>query len=404
MKRYLTSAVILALGVILATATGCAEYQQYSTAVPQSPGDLTAVVTIFADAPPALKATAQAIAIERYATAQAAESAIDQASAAEAVARATREVAEAAAQRQYVAMTADAQGTAQAHERDLEQKAVWATQQSANATQCAQATAQAVSVQLTQQAAAIEATAAEWGRQTTATAQEWEHRATGTAEAVSGAATATAQQAAYQATVTAAAWEDRRTATAESWGATAQVAHATMTRQAEKRESTMGAVRDFGIPFVLLLAVVGLGVLIWYGFRELANRPQVIERSILGDAQPLALKDGRGGWNLIDLDRQPGHVTRLLASGEAQAPRFRSAEQEERTTARDQVADAMTRPRLGGGHSAHQAPALAEPPSAAAPGLRSVRTLRRLDQAARLGVLPPGVADVIDADWQEVEE
>lgn len=137
----------------------------------------------------------------------------------------------------------------------------------------------------------------------------------------------------------------------------------------------------------------------------MANRPQVIERSILGDAQPLALKDGQGGWNLIDLDRQPGHVTRVLGSGETQAPQYRSAGQEERTTARDQTVDGLTRPRIGAGAGSRQPQeALPGPPQARPEGLAGVRVLRKLDQAGKAGLLPPGQIEAIEAVWEETED
>jgi len=86
-------------------------------------------------------------------------------------------------------------------------------------------------------------------------------------------------------------------------------------------------------------------------------------------------------------------------------PLLRSAGQEERTTARDQLTDLTTRPRLGSGHkgSTGGTPSvpLAPPPRPPAPGLRQVAILRRLDQAAAAGMLPPGVVATLQADWEE---
>jgi len=347
------------------------------------------------------KATAQAAVVARVGTAQAAEAAQAEAQAAREVAQATEDAAAAMAERQYVAMTADAQATQTAHERDLEQKRLWATQQAANATQCAQATQQAVSIQLTQQAASVQATAQAWALEQTATAEGWNRQGTATAQARAERATSTAEVVAWQVTSTAAAWDGRRTATAEAVGATAAAYQATATRAAEMREVTLGYGRDYGIPFVLLLALIGAVGLVVYGLRTLRERPVVIERSALGDAQPLAFRDGRGGWKLVDLDRQPGHVTRLLGSGETVAPQFREAGQEERTTARDQGVDGMTRPRLGGGHSGGREAELPGPPAARPDGLAGVRVLRRLDQAGTAGLLPPGQIEAIEAVWEE---
>jgi len=146
----------------------------------------------------------------------------------------------------------------------------------------------------------------------------------------------------------------------------------------------------------------GIGALIVYGIRQQARRPVVYPRSVLGDAEPMALQDGKGGWTFVDLDRQPGPALQLSSGGEVKAPLLRNASQEERTTARDQAVDAATRPKLGGGREA-RVPELPAPPQAPAPGLRSVRVLRRLDQAQRAGFLPPPLVESIQTDWEESE-
>jgi len=174
--------------------------------------------------------TAQAAALERYATALAFDSVAEQADA-------TRQAAEFQAQQRYAIITAEAQMTAEAHRREMEQQWQWATQQAANATQVAQATAQALAIEATRQALNAQATATERA-----------FIATSTADALNQAATATAQYKADLATATHAAWEARTTATAESWQATQMSNHATMTRQAEKREEVLGYGRDYGIP------------------------------------------------------------------------------------------------------------------------------------------------------------
>jgi hypothetical protein len=86
------------------------------------------------------------------------------------------------------------------------------------------------------------------------------------------------------------------------------------------------------------------------------------------------------------------------------APQFRSAGQEERTTARDQLVDATTRPRLGTGKRENEwslAMPVTPPPRPPAPGLRSVRVLRRLDQAGTAGFLPGPLLASLQADWEE---
>jgi len=106
---------------------------------------------------------------------------------------------------------------------------------------------------------------------------------------------------------------------------------------------------------------------------------------------------------LVDLDRQPSAALRLLPGGDVSAPVLRSAGQEERTTARDQALDGVSRPRLGSGHSS-QPVAMAEPPQARPEGLTGVRILRRLDQGVKTGLLPSGQMTAIEAMWEEVDD
>ena len=395
MKRPVMIGAVIVIVLLLLALTGCEEYQQYETAVPQSPAELTAVVTIFADAPEPLQQTAQAIALERYATRSAVE-----VGAAEAAAQATAQAAIYGA-------------TQVAMEVQAEQERLWATQQAANATQVAQATAQAFSMQLTADAVAIQATMEERAYQATATAEALSQQATATAEARNWEATqqaammtrqveATGTALALEATATRAAWEDRTTATAESHQATASVAQATMTRQAEKREAVLGYGRDYGIPLVLLVIAGSIGTLVVYGLRQYSQRPIVYPRNFLGDAEPMAVPVHGGGFTFVDLDRQPGPALTALPDGTVHAPQLRSAGQEERTTARDQLADMATRPRMGGGQKAGNMPALplAPPPTPPAPGLRSVQMLRRLDQAAKGGLIPGPLLASLAADWE----
>jgi hypothetical protein len=344
--------------------------------------------------------TAEAIGLQSYGTIQAAEAEAANAHVQMEIARATEQAAQAIRDHQVTLLTAEAQRTVDAHQRTIEAQNVWATQQSANATQVAEATARAIVVQATTEAQHVAATATERGYRATATQQTIDQRATTTAQAIAIAETATRQ-----------AWEARTTATAEAWEATRQAEHLMLTRQAEKREATLGAVRDFGVPFLLLLLVGGMGVLVAYGTRQIlqqmARRPIVYPRNFFGDADPMAVPDRDGGYTLVDLDRQPGHVTRVLSGGQVEAPQFRSAGQEERTTYRDQMVDGATRPRIGSGAQRTPPPALAAsqqaaPPRAPAPGLRSVRVLRRLDQAGRAGFLPPALLTSLEADWTEV--
>ena len=394
MTRRLVSfcaAPVLVAAILLLLITGCEEAQQgYDDPgyVP-SAGEMTRIATEWPDDDP-LKPTAQAVALERFATAQAHESAAEQA-------EATRQAAQDAAEREYVILTTEAQMTTEACQRTVEAQHIWATQQAANATQVAQATAQALAVQATTEA-----------RHTQATATERAYRATATRQVLDQWATATVQAVAMEATATRQEWEARVTATAESHRVTQAAYQATATRQAQKRDEILAYGRDYGIPLVLLALMGGLVFLIAYGVRQMAKRPQIIQRDVRGDAPLLVLEGPNGERDVMDLDRQPGHVTRLLSDGRVEAPQFRSAGQEERTTARDQMVDQATRPRPGAGRSSRssgQSSSLSAPPPPRppAPGLRSVRVLRRLDQAGRAGFLPGPLLASLQADW-EVEQ
>ena len=299
--------------------------------------------------------------------------------------RAQADVHRLAATRQAAAATSSAwdrylQATSAAHEREIQLTAVaYATQEA----RAAAATAQAMSIEATRAAYELEATRQQ---------EQWNREATATAQARADVATAQAWAAAMQAT-----------GTAQVVQATRDSHQATATRAAEIREENLGYARDYGLPllgFCLMVLVILAGV--WIA-REWRKRPIVYPRSLLGDAEPMAVRRHDGGYTLIDLDRQPGPVLQLLPSGDVDAPKLRSAGQEERTTARDQLLDATTRPRLGGGHSS-QAPVLPEPPQAAPEGLTGVRILRRLDQAPTAGLLPPGQVEAIEAVWREVED
>jgi hypothetical protein len=342
---------------------------------------------------PTLQPTLEAIALERYGTQSAME-----VRAAEAQAQATAEAAR-----------IQATLTALAAQREAQREA--ATLQAAEATARAEGTRQAIEFTREANREAMTATAQERDYRATVTRAAWEFEQTRQAVEGTRQAEATTGALAIQATATRAAWEGAQTATAESAGATRaaynatqEAYQATVTRQAQQRDEILAYGRDYGIPAVLLIVAGGIAGLIVYAIRQHAKRPVKLERDFRGDAQPLGLPLPGGGWQLVDMDRQPGPVLVALPSGEVAAPQLRSAGQEERTTARDQLTDLTTRPRLGGGHrGSGRTPALplTPPPRAPAPGLRSVAVLRRLDQAATAGMLPPGLVASLQTDWEE---
>jgi hypothetical protein len=361
--------------------TGCEEAarKMQTPGYAPSANELTRIANEWPEGDP-LKPTAQAVALERFATAQANESAAE-------AAAATQQAAQEQANRQYQIMTAEAQMTAEAHQREMEKRNQWATQQAANATEVADATAMAVAVEATREARHARATAQAEAAEATRTAQQ---------------AQATATERSARATMTRVVQETEQTATASA-------AQATRTHQEYQREQNLAAFRDYGLPVLIILVgglVVGVtGVVFLRWVQDYLSRPVQYERSLLGDFQPLAFRDGKGGWTLVDLDRQPGHATRILPSGEVEAPQVRSAGQEERTTARDQLSDMHTRPQIGSGKPSTPPPELPmeSPPRAPAPGLRSVRVLRKIEHVDQSGYLPRPLLESIETDW-EVEQ
>jgi hypothetical protein len=325
-----------------------------------------------------LDGTAQAIALERFATQSAAE-----VQASQAIAEATVQAVIAAA-------------TAQAAQQQLEQQWALGTVQAGQATAAAESTRQALAATATHQA---------WVVGVTATARSWE--ATATAQSRWDAATATAQARSDAATATHQARSDMLTATADSYQLTRVAYHATATRQAQEREEVLVYGRDFGIPLVLLVLVAALAYLIAYGIRWLSRRPVVYPRDFRGDAQPVAVPTPDGKFVFIDLDRQPGHITVIRPDGTVEVPQVRDPGQEERTTARDQLLDRDTRPLLGPGRRSGQPSTMPlTPPPSSPPGLQRVLQVRRLELLGpgKGNILPGNVIRAIEARLEESEE
>lgn len=310
--------------------------------------------------------------------------------------RARAEVDRQAATRQSAAATSAAwdrnvQATTAANDRHL-QATEAASRATAEAAAIVNATADARAVAATADARRIEET-----RQAVAIQATQEH------ERWTMAATSTAWASQYEATAQAEYDARRASATSEVIQATRQSHAATATRAAEKREETLGAARDFGLPMLGLALVLAAIIGIVWLVREWMNRPKVMQRSLLGDAEPVMVRGRDGRWMFLDMDRQPGPVIELLPEGGASAPQLRSPAQEERTTSRDQALDGVSRPRLGGGHSA-QPVAMAEPPQARPEGLQGVRILRSLSQASTAGLLSPPAVEAIEGVWAQPEE
>lgn len=301
---------------------------------------------------------------------------------------------------------------AQQAQADRERRTLAATQTAAQALQASESERRSLLATEAAQATERALRATEAAAQLAAT--ERAGQATAQAQATDRVIQATATERAYQATVMAQATESSlrvteravagiETRTAAEATGTRQSAMATATRRAEERDESMASLRDYGIPLVLLALAGGIIAAIIIGARWIAKRPVVYPRNLLGDADPLAFPQNDGGYALLDIDRQPGPVIRVSPDGKVEAPLLRNAGQEERTTARDQAVDGMSRPRFGGASNKSDTQTMlpmSPPPTPQIPGLRSIRVLRRGDQAVRAGALPPAQWEAIQADWE----
>ena len=268
----------------------------------------------------------------------------------------------------------------------------------------------------TAQAQAIAATRAAWEAEATrtawvATATAASHQATSTSQAQAVAATATATAWAATATADAIAWGQAATATRSAWEvdatttavyaaavATAQAAQAEQARLEAERARLTYPVRAYG-PWVLLFTAFIL--LIWAGYRmtkAAETRARAVPRDARGDAPILVLPLQGGGETVIDPDRSFGPA--LEVRGEVSQPQLAPPEYQAAITARDQAVDLVSRGLPGSGAS-H--PRRRLPPGFGG-GLRRVLVLRRLDQAAAGGVLPPPMVQALEADWRKVQE
>ncbi|WP_376791491.1 hypothetical protein [Thermoflexus sp.] len=258
------------------------------------------------------------------------------------------------------------------------------------------ATAVAGRATATAQAQAIAATRAAWEIQATRTA--WEATATAQARAQAMAATATAAAWSQSATATRSAWEVGATGTAvhAAAAATAQAAQAEQARLVAERERLTYPLRAYG-PWVMAFTMFFL--MAWAArrlVRAAENRIRAIPRDTRGDAPILVLPLQGGGEVIVDPDRSFGPA--LEIRGGVAQPQLAPPDYQAAVTARDQAVDLVNRGLPG------QAPRRRRLPPGFEGGLRRVMVLRRLDQAAMAGILPPPMAQALEADWRRVQE
>jgi len=397
-------AIFLLLAVIL--LTGCEEWENITPDAAQ----LTRIAVEFPEGP--TKDALQKTAVARYVAAEDARLRAEDARLAEQNAETERKAAEAERERQIIAMTAEAQAVADAREN-----AALATRQAINS----QATAQAVAIDATRQAQNLSAEA---------TAQAVRVAATATAQAVRVAATATAQAANATATVqaantTATARSANATGTATREAATATVqarldnaqatavqATAASVARLEERERITQPLLTFAPWLLGLLGVALLVILGFHGWRLFEDRARLVRRNP-DEGEPIMLITRE---RMALPMRQFGSYQDMTHRQERAPLLAPTVEAQEGTTMRQQTSNAIQARQLGrvteAKHGGTNHKVMILPPgkrsqsrtrAQSEPGLLGVQEMGALDEATAAGLLPPGLAEAIEAQWQEVE-
>jgi len=263
----------------------------------------------------------------------------------------------------------------------------------------ARATAQALDLQAQATRTATDAVATQTAANTRATAVAWSFESTRTA--AEAQATRTSADAAATATSEAIRAQARSTAIA----ATAQA----IERQNE-RERVTQPLRTFG-PWLLLLAgLIVAAVVGFYGWRLFEDRMRLVRRNPDEGEPVMILSRERLALPL----RSFGNYTDLT-HGQERAPLLApTIEAQEAATMRQQTANAIQARQVGQVAEAKSrgrtdrvmvlSPrATTKTRASTEPGLLGVQAVGALDEATTAGLLAPGLAEAIEAQWREVE-
>lgn len=301
----------------------------------------------------ALQPTLDALQVERYAQAIAAEQ--------------QQRAAQATLAVFYAAQTATAEGARATATAISAQATAMAEAQRAQSTATAwQTTVQAQQAQATATVAALQA-------QATATARAQEIQAAGTAQAGQATATAAAVLFSQEATATTQALQAL---------STVQAAEAAQEVLALRREAMINDVRAW-VPWVLGIAGV---VLVLWGFYRLIRAAEQRARfvTVKPDEREVILLDGAA----VQPDRSFVPVLSYATPQQA----LPTPDDQRETTQR---AQAVALIRASGGNPR----AVAETAQPRVPGLAPVREFRTLRHATEAGILPPPLAEAIEAKW-----
>jgi len=388
---------VLVLAALALLLTGCEEWANITPDAFQ----LTQISENYPEGP--TKDALQATAIARYVAAEEARVRAEAAQLAAQNAESERQAAEAERQRQVIAMTAEAQSVIDAREN-----AALATRQSINSQATAQAVAfdgtrqaQNLSAEATAQAVRVASTAAAESRNSTATIESRNAEAT----AASLSATATAESRNATATIQ---------ARLDNAQATAVQATAASVARLEERERITQPLLTFAPWLVGALGVVLLVILGFHGWRLFEDRARLVRRNP-DEGEPIMLITRER----LSLPMRQFGSYQDMTQGQERAPLLApSVEYQDGATMRQQTVNLaqahqvgrVTEAKHGGGTTKVVVLPGGERPQSrtrarkAEPGLLGVQELTALDGATAAGLLPPGLVEAIEAQWEEVED
>lgn len=247
-----------------------------------------------------------------------------------------------------------------------------------------EATAEEAAIRRTATAQAVERTATAVAGAAQQTATEQAYIRTATADAVNRWETATAAAAAAQATASEQAQIRTATVQAEDRDATRTAAalYAAQTATAEAISNRQQVVR-YGVWGAVVVAVLGLFVILVLGLRS--SSPSF---------SALWLRVRRR-----ELEPPPEACPPVIVQpdGSVKVPMLTAAEREMCDYPDDHIIELLNWAREAR-MEAHARLTPVGPPSA--PGLRSIHTLRRLDQAVKAGVISASLAKELEEDWE----
>ena len=274
------------------------------------------------------------------------------------------------------------QQTIESARTKLEADYLAATQQ-VEATVRAAGTLSAIALQLTTQAQATADTQvdlAQLAQQLTAEAQlaatDQALRAVATEQAINQAATATELASDLSSTAQALAFQATMTAVSNA------AARSAFEAAAERRRQLFSIAAAFLATLLVITAIIGIVTV----SRRYAANGEPAEHPARNSVRPRVLQ------------QSPCPPLTVRPDGTVEIPVLHDPSHTECVMSADQLQSVL---QWAGTRSPAAAQRPVPPPSApVAPGLRTIRTMRRLDQAVRVRAISPNMARILNADWR----